>query len=89
MYPHIWNDQILNFQNSLSSITTLLPMYSKICLWKCTRYTDRLTETGDNFIEGNLCLCTVYTCIQEQNLFYDSMILLPAFSPGFLNIFSV
>lgn len=60
----------LNLQNSLSSISTLLSMCSKLCLWKCTRYSDRLTETGGNFIEGNLYLCTVHMCIKEQNLFY-------------------
>lgn len=60
----------LNLQNSLSSVSTLLSMCSKLCLCKCTRYSDRQTETEGNFIEGNLYLCTVPMCIKEQNLFY-------------------
>lgn len=67
LYTHFWDDQILNSHNSLSSIATLLSMYSKICLWKCTRYSDRLTETGDNFVKL-IYICALYIPVYRNRI---------------------
>lgn len=84
---HFWNYQILDFQNSLSSISTLLSMYRKLCLWKCTRYSDRLTETGGNFLEFIFMHCIYVYTGTESVLWQHNTV--TVFSSGFLNIFSI